>query len=255
MIQCLGIVAGLFAMLAAALLFGESSQGGSTAGISGFPPYSIPVGVSVPLDAVTVENLGLRLARQVVLPPLTTTTLAPTTTTTLTWAGTVGFDRPPPSARQEAEVVDGTGVRIPAGPHLDLLDESGSPVRATDTTTDKEVSAVPTTLPEPVTREYLEGIVREYFPGDEYEYAAAVVACESSWNPDAIWTGAKNKTPQTKSAAGLFQFIQRTWVWVAEDAGVDPDPAARLDPVQATQAARHLVDRAGGGWSHWECAP
>jgi hypothetical protein len=138
---------------------------------------------------------------------------------------------------------------------LDLLDESGSPVRATDTTTDKEVSAVPTTLPEPVTRGYLEGIVREFFPGDEYEYAAAVVACESSWNPDAIWTGAKNKTPQTKSAAGLFQFIQRTWVWVAEDAGVDPDPAARLDPVQATQAARFLVDRAGGGWSHWECAP
>ncbi len=37
MIQWLGIVAGLFAMLAAALLFGESSQGGSTAGISGFP--------------------------------------------------------------------------------------------------------------------------------------------------------------------------------------------------------------------------
>ncbi len=70
---------------------------------------------------MTVENLGLRLARQVVLPPLTTTTLA--------WAGTVGFDRPPPSARREAEVVDGTGVRIPAGPHLDLLDESGSPAR------------------------------------------------------------------------------------------------------------------------------
>lgn len=247
MIQWLGIVAGLFAMLAGAVLFGESSQGGSTAGISGFPPYSIPLGVSVPLDVVTVENLGLRLARQVVLPPLTTTTLAR--------AGTDGFDRPPPSARRMAEVVDGTGVRIPAGPHLDLLDESGPPVQVHDTPETRNVSAAPTAKPEPVAREYLEDIVREFFPGDEYDYAAAVVACESSWNPDAIWTGAKNKTPQTKSAAGLFQFIQRTWVWVAEDAGVDPDPAARLDPVQATQAARHLVDRAGGGWSHWECAP
>ena len=228
MIQWLGIVAGTVAMCATAFLFGERvPQGGSTVGISGNPPYSIPTGVSVPLDAAAVEIL-----RAVLLPPTTT---PPTTTR----AGTVGFDQ---SGTAPAKAVaDGTGVRIPAGPHLDMWGDSGPPV-----------SGVGAGVP---VADTLEDIVARFFPGDEYAVAAAVVACESNWNPDAIWSGAKNKTPQTKSAAGLFQFIQRTWVWVAEDAGVDPDPAARLDPVQATQAARHLVDRAGGGWSHWECDP
>ena len=233
--QWLGIVFGTAAFILLGALAGTCQPQGS----------SVAFGVSGSAELPSAEPLSSLDYGVVLSAESLRATLLPTTTTS---GRKAGFDSPL-TRTDFVALAERTRVRFPPGPLL-----SGSPARATDTTTDKEVSAVPTTLPAPVTREYLEGIVRGFFPGDEYEYAAAVVACESSWNPDAIWTGAKNKTPQTKSAAGLWQFQLRTYLWVAEDAGVDPDPAARLDPVQATQAARFLVDRAGGGWSHWECA-
>lgn len=245
--QWFAIVLGTAVMLVCALLFGERAQGDSAAaGISGFSPSQHHQAASDPLslsDGWTPEVLTAVLSPETGRKSLDLE------------ADSSGVNRFRPAASTCCHRMLVARVQGFDSPDPHHLDESGSPAQEADTTTEKEVSAASTAQPELVTREHLEDIVREYFPGDEYDYAAAVVACESSWNPDAIWTGAKNKTPQTKSAAGLFQFIQRTWLWVAEDAGVDPDPAARLDPLQATQAARFLVDRAGGGWSHWECAP
>lgn len=231
------LVLGVVVMLAAGLQFGAPVRGGAAVGVSG-RVETVPQGV-VSLPAGATVEIPLPAAAPPVQFP--------------SWAG-FGIDLPL-AAAEVAVLAEGTRVRFPPGPHLDFWGESGPPAQVdADPPGDKEELAAPTKPPEPVTRERLEDIVREYFPGDEYDYAAAVVACESSWNPDAIWTGAKNKTPQTRSAAGLWQFVAKTWLWVADDAGVDADLSSRLDPVQATKAARFLVDRAGGGWAHWECA-
>lgn len=76
-----------------------------------------------------------------------------------------------------------------------------------------------------------------------------VVKCESLGDADVYNTGGSG-------AAGLFQFMPRTWNWVAEVHDrprlVGKDPATRTAAQQLRQAIR-LRDMRHGGIRHWVC--
>jgi len=86
-------------------------------------------------------------------------------------------------------------------------------------------------------------LVSQYFPG-EVELALCVIAGESGGNPNA-------QNP-TSSAAGLWQFLRRTWDRVPLSVtGGSYDSGAVFDPVAATRAAAWLRNADGGGWTQW----
>ena len=78
---------------------------------------------------------------------------------------------------------------------------------------------------------------------------AGVVRCESRGDADVLNTGGSG-------AAGAFQFMPRTWRWVAERHGrtglADIHPADATLAQQLRQAIR-LRDMDGGGLGHWQC--
>lgn len=117
----------------------------------------------------------------------------------------------------------------------------------------------PVTLPAqqhripPARRSYTGGVeqwrtlVASYFPADQVDTAMRVMACESGGNPLA-------KNPAS-SAAGLFQFLQGTWDWVAGELGLPSYvQGGPYEPEAAIQAAAWLSTPAPGrGWQHWVC--
>lgn len=92
-------------------------------------------------------------------------------------------------------------------------------------------------------------LVEEYFAPELVDQALAIIACESEGNPSA-------RNPRS-SAAGLFQFIRRTWTSASGAAGFEGSSA--LDPEANVASAAWLVDyslEAGqSAWKHWTCRP
>lgn len=73
--------------------------------------------------------------------------------------------------------------------------------------------------------------------------ALDVAFCESSFRADA-------KNPRS-SARGVYQFIDRTWAWIATIGAPHPN-ADRYDYEANIENAMWLVRR--DGWRHWACA-
>lgn len=94
-------------------------------------------------------------------------------------------------------------------------------------------------------------LVERYFPRDLWDEAMRVMACESNGRSDAV--------NPTSGATGLFQFLEKTWVWVSREIGLPG--ADRTDPVANVRAAAWLVaysqrtNHPKGRWGHWECQP
>jgi hypothetical protein len=90
-------------------------------------------------------------------------------------------------------------------------------------------------------------LVAEHFAPSEVERAMQILECESHGDPRA-------KNPRS-SAAGLFQFLQRTWDGAARHLDL-PSYAegGPYDPAANVEAAAWLVEE-GSGWRHWTCAP
>ncbi len=95
------------------------------------------------------------------------------------------------------------------------------------------------------------GLVSAYFPVDLVEEALVVMQCESRGDPAA-------RNPYS-GAAGLFQFMPRTWSWASEGAGFAG--ADVYDAEANIASAAWLVDYSlatgheGGAWGHWNCKP
>jgi hypothetical protein len=94
-------------------------------------------------------------------------------------------------------------------------------------------------------------IVEHYFPPDRVEQALEVMWCESRGNPKA--------THPVSGAAGLFQFMEGTWNWVAPQAGYGG--ASRYDPEANIAGAAWLLnwsieqEHRLGAWGRWTCQP
>lgn len=92
-------------------------------------------------------------------------------------------------------------------------------------------------------------IVEEYFPIDQVDDALAVMDCESEGDPRA-----ENRRSR---AAGLFQFLNRTWSHASAAAGFDG--ASAFEPEASIAAAAWLVgdslDRGNDAWQQWSCKP
>ena len=135
-------------------------------------------------------------------------------------------------------------VGAAASPQWVCVDVAESAVAAERPLAETQAAEIPveTTIVEPPA---VRQLIEAAFPVEHLETALRVAACESSFMPDAV--------NRSSGATGVFQFMRKTWTWVCDNAQVDCDHDARLDPVQNIRAAAFLVDAPGGGWRHWEC--
>lgn len=92
-------------------------------------------------------------------------------------------------------------------------------------------------------------LVERYFARERVGEALSIIACESNGDPSA--------TNPRSSAAGLFQFIARTWEHASEQAGFDGHSPS--NPEANVAAAAWLVDDSletgRSAWAHWTCRP
>lgn len=75
-----------------------------------------------------------------------------------------------------------------------------------------------------------------------------IIDCESG--------GVANIENPTSTASGLWQFLDTTWSWVAEDAGRNDLVSTRAKDASVADQwamAEHLRTMPGGGISHWVC--
>lgn len=75
-----------------------------------------------------------------------------------------------------------------------------------------------------------------------------IIDCESG--------GVANIENPTSTASGLWQFLDTTWSWVAEDASRNDLVGTRAKDASVADQwamAEHLRTMPGGGISHWVC--
>lgn len=86
--------------------------------------------------------------------------------------------------------------------------------------------------------------------------AQAVAACESGHRqPDGTATPGTHRWDAhnpTSTASGAFQFLDSTWTWTLDTAGIPPlwDTAADAPPIVQLAAFLHLWDNRAGA-PHW----
>jgi hypothetical protein len=92
-------------------------------------------------------------------------------------------------------------------------------------------------------------LVEQYFAAELVEDALKVIKCESHGDPLAH--------NSSSGAAGLFQFIPKTWNWASQSAGWAG--ASAFDPEANIASAAWLTqwssNRGSDPWSHWSCKP
>lgn len=91
--------------------------------------------------------------------------------------------------------------------------------------------------------------VEEHFPASRVEEAMSIMDCESGGDPLA-------RNPRS-GASGLFQFLPRTWDYVAAQAGVDHLPAedGAANIAAAAWLTEYSVAAGDHAWAHWTCRP
>ncbi len=173
----------------------------------------------------------------------TTTTQAPTTTTTHVHAE--------PTTTTTTTHVHAESTTTTTHGHAEPTTTTTAPPDATTTTTEAAESTTTSAAPAPAGVEQWRGLVAAYFPADRVEEALRVMHCESKGDPNA-------RNPYS-GAAGLFQFMPRTWGWASAEAGFDG--ASVYDPEANVAGAAWLVEHSiatghsRGAWGHWTCQP
>ncbi len=177
-----------------------------------------------------------------------TTALASATTevtTTTTSASTTTAAAPTTTTTQPATTTT-------AAPTTTTSEATTTTLPATGTTEVPEETTT-TAAPRPTGggAEQWRGLVAAYFPASLVDEALVVMQCESRGDPSA-------RNPYS-GAAGLFQFMPRTWSFASEGAGFAG--ADVYDAEANIAAAAWLVDyslatgHGGGAWGHWNCKP
>ena len=82
--------------------------------------------------------------------------------------------------------------------------------------------------------------VKEFFEPEDHITAYKIIGCESSGMPLA-------KNPSS-SAGGLWQFIDKTWLWVESRLKFS---GSRFNPWDSTYFASYLKYKTPQGWEHW----
>lgn len=86
-------------------------------------------------------------------------------------------------------------------------------------------------------------LVAAYFPAENVEIALLVMWCESRGDP-----GADNPT---STAAGLFQFLQSTWDWIAVPLGYGTYASGAVYDPTANIHAASALSNGGTTWRAW----
>jgi len=122
---------------------------------------------------------------------------------------------------------------------------------------EEELKAIRLELDEPPVPSELEApgverwrnLVAQHFPASRVEEAMSIMDCESGGDPTA-------RNPRS-GAAGLYQFLPRTWSHASAQAGVGhlsvEDPEANI--AAAAWLTEYSVSRGNRAWSHWTCRP
>ncbi len=172
----------------------------------------------------------------------TTTSTSTTTTSTTTTSTTTTTTTAPP--RSTTTTAPPRATTTTAAPETTTTSEA-PPADTTPTT------EAPAPAPPGQGVERWRPLVEQYFRAEFVEEALWVMNCESGGNPDA-------RNSRT-GAAGLFQFMPRTWATASAGAGFGG--ASPYDGEANIASASWLVEdsiRIGhsrGRWGHWSCRP
>ena len=140
---------------------------------------------------------------------------------------------------------------------------STTTVAPTTTTTSTTTVAPTTTVPElvfvahrpvvkpdevdrPAPTPTLRNLIRTYLEPEDHDWAEKVAFCESSAQPDDVFSFAVNKSSR---AAGWFQHLPKFWEERTGAAGI---PGASIaDPVAQLKVAAYLLYETPQGRGHW----
>ena len=169
--------------------------------------------------------------------PTTTTTVAPTTTTTTTVAPTTTTVAP---------------TTTTVAPTTTTIAPTTTTIAPTTTTLPKMefVAHRPAVKPDEVDRPTgaptLRELIEAYLKPEDHAWAEEVAFCESSAQPDDVFSFAVNRSSR---AAGWFQHLPKFWEERTEAAGIAG--ASIADPVAQVQVAAYLLYETSGGRHHW----
>ena len=92
----------------------------------------------------------------------------------------------------------------------------------------------------------LRELIETYLKPEDHTWAEEVAFCESSAQPDDVFSFAVNRSSR---AAGWFQHLPKFWEERTEAAGIAG--ASIADPVAQVQVAAYLLYETSGGRYHW----
>ncbi len=92
----------------------------------------------------------------------------------------------------------------------------------------------------------LRNLIRTYLEPEDHDWAEKVAFCESSAQPDDVFSFAVNKSSR---AAGWFQHLPKFWEERTEAAGIPGVSIA--DPVAQLKVAAYLLYETPQGRGHW----
>ena len=182
--------------------------------------YGTPISGGLSAPTATTTTIA---ATTTTVAPTTTTTVAPTTTTTVAPTTTTTTVAP-----------------------------TTTTVAPTTTTLPKMefVAHRPAVKPDEVDRPTgpptLRELIEAYLKPEDHAWAEEVAFCESSAQPDDVFSFAVNRSSR---AAGWFQHLPKFWEERTEAAGIAG--ASIADPVAQVQVAAYLLYETSGGRHHW----
>ena len=133
---------------------------------------------------------------------------------------------------------------------------TAAPVSTTTTTTTaaprlrlvrSQPAVKPNEVDRPVVVPTLRSLIRSYFKLEDREWAERVAFCESSAEPDDVFSFAVNSSSR---ASGWFQHLPKFWEERTEAIGLSGVSIA--DPEAQVRVAAYLLYETAQGRSHWE---
>ncbi len=157
----------------------------------------------------------------------TTTTVAPTTTTVAPTTTTVA-----PTTTTVAPTTTTVAPTTTTLPKMEFVAH--------------RPAVKPDEVDQPTGPSTLRELIEVYLKPEDHAWAEEVAFCESSAQPDDVFSFAVNRSSR---AAGWFQHLPKFWEERTEAAGIAG--ASIADPVAQLQVAAYLLYETSGGRHHW----